>query len=1025
MKYLRIGWVLITAIMFFPAMLRAQSNTEIVVKAIVYGSGKTPLEGALIRSVEDDENEAATDEKGAFEIKVPFNSEIAVSAVGYKTQHVKATSGLTEIILTAVDIVSNANVLFRIINQKDLLGGVNVVDVKELIKKNYTTGSLEGMEALVPGYNGNSMWGMGSYFTLVDGIPRDANNVLPTEIDQITFLKSAAAVVLYGTQAAKGAILITTKRGEANNRQTNVTFNTGINIAKRFPEYLGSAEYMTLYNEARSNDGLAPLFTDTEIYNFASGKNPYRYPNLNFYSPQYIKRSSHRHDITAEISGGNERARYYTNINYYTTGTMLNFGEGKNNDRTNRFSVRGNIDVTINPFIYSKIDMQATFYDDSSPNSNFWSDAATVRPNRFAPLIPLSYIEEKDMSSWGLLNNSNYIIDGKYFLGGTQLEQTNSFAAMYAGAYNQFISRQFQFNPSVGADLRNVAKGLKFQTDFAIDYRSSYTQSYNNTYGVFSPGGTNVAGNPIPGWYTSEGKDYITMLTQYGQDVANGVQNISGTVYRQTLALSSYLSYDNVIAKDHHFTGLLVANGFQQTTSAEYHAQGSVNMGLQLGYVFRDKYMFDFSGALVHSAKLPDGKRKAFNPTVSLGWRLSKEKFLSASSIVNDLKFVASAGIINTDIDIADYYMYLGYYRLDDDGPWWGWDGGGYSGRITESRGGSNPEMTFPKRYNLTAGFEGLFFENALGLEANFFTNRMTDILVNASTMASVVNPSWFNAGNSIFGANVNRDIEHRSGFDFAARFNKKLNEVKLTLGVTGTYYVTKSVKKTEIQNEDYLYRQGKILDGIWGYENLGFFKDQDDINNSPVHSLGVTVKPGDLKYKDQNGDGIINVNDQVLLGKGGWYGAPFNIGMHLTAQWKKLTVFALGLGRFGADAVKNGSYFWIGGEDKYSEVVRNRWTPETAANATYPRLTTQSKAHNFVTSDFWMYKSNRFDLTKIQVTYDLSGFIRQSSFIKDLNIYLSGANLLTLSKERELMERNIGSAPQVRFYNFGIRALF
>jgi len=1024
MKYLRIGWVLITALALFPIMLNAQATSEVTIKAVVYGSGKVPLQGALISSVDDDDNEVTTDEKGIFEIKVPYNTELGVAAVGYKTRYVKAGPGLTEIELTSSDVINDVNVLFRVKAQKDLIGGVNAVDMKELIKKNYTTYSLDHMDALVPGFNGNSMWGMGSYFTLIDGVPRDANNVLPTEIDQITFLKSAAAVVLYGTQAAKGAILITTKRGEANNRQTNVTLNTGVNVAKSFPEYLGSAEYMTLYNEARRNDGLAELFTPTEIYNFSSGKNSYRYPNLNFYAPEYVTRSFNRHDVTAEISGGNERARYYTNINYYTAGSMLNFGEGKKNDRTNRFSVRGNIDITINPFIYSKIDMQATFYDDRSPNSNFWADAATVRPNRFSPLIPLSYIEENDLASWGLLKNSNYLIDGKYFLGGTQLEQTNSFAAMYAGAYNQFVSRQFQFNPSVGADLRNIIKGLKFQTDMAIDYRTSYSQSYNNTYAVFSPGGTGASGT-LPGWYTYEGKDYITMLTQYGQDVANGVQNVSGTVYRQTLALSSYFNYDNVVAGDHHITGLLVANGFQQTTSGQYHALGSVNLGLQLGYIFRDKYMFDFSGALVHSAKLPEGKRKAFNPTLSLGWRLSKEEFLKSSSVIDDLKLVASAGYINSDIDIANYFMYMGYYRLDDNGPWWGWDGGGYSGRITEARGGSNPQMTFPKRYNLTAGFEGSFFRQLLKLEASYFTNRMTDILVNAATMAAVVNPNWFNAGNSVFGANVNRDIESRSGFDFGATFKKRLGEVNMTLGLNGTYYVTKAVKRTEIQNEDYLYRQGQILDGIWGYENAGFFKDQEDIKNSPVHSLGVTVKPGDLKYKDQNGDGIINVNDQVLLGKGGWYGAPFNLGMHFTAQWKKLTFFALGTGRYGADGVKNGSYFWVGGEDKYSKVVRGRWTPETADVATYPRLTTQSKAHNFVTSDFWMYKANRFDLAKVQVTYDLSSAIKKSNFMKELNVYLSGANLLTIAKERELMEMNVGGTPQTRFYNFGVRALF
>ncbi|MGC4232837.1 MAG: SusC/RagA family TonB-linked outer membrane protein [Niabella sp.] len=1020
MKYLKIGWILLMALAVCPCVLKAQQATEVTVKAVVYGVDRAPVSGALVSSVEDEDNEVATNDLGEFSIVVPFNSELGITAVGYKTRYVTASADLTEIILTPHNEANTINILFRKREKKDIIEGVEAVDIKELMKKNYNTYSLDGLDAMVPGYNGNSMWGMGSYLTLIDGIPRDANNVLPTEIDQVTFLKSAAAVALYGTQAAKGVVLITTKRGEANNRQTNVTVNSGINVAKSFPKYLGSAEYMTLYNEARRNDGIAELYSATEIYNYASGQNPYRYPNLDFYASEYIKKTNSRHDVTAEISGGNERARYYTNINYYTGGSLLNFGEGLKNDRTDRFSVRGNIDITINPFIYSKIDAQATFYDDRSPNSNFWSSAATLRPNRVAPLIPLSYIEENDIPSRTLLNNSNYIIDGKYFLGGTQLEQTNPIAAMYAGGYSSFVSRQFQFNTSVGADLRSVLKGLKFQTDFGIDYRTSYSQSYNNTYAVFAPGATGV-----PGWYTYEGKDYITMLTKYGEDAASGVQNVSGTTYRQTLALSSYFSYDNIFAGDHHLTGLLVANGFQQTTSGVYHALGSVNLGLQLGYIYRDKYMFDFTGALPHSAKLPEGKRKAFSPTVSLGWRISKENFMqSASSVIDDLKFYASAGYLNTDLDIANYYMYMGYYRLDDNGPWWGWDGGGYSGRITEARGGSNPEMTYPKRENLTIGFEGSFFKRALQLQAGYFTNRMTDMLVSAQSLAAVVDPNWFVAGNSIFGANVNRDIEGRTGIDFGATINKKISQANVALGITGTYYTTKAIKRTEIWNESYLYRQGGILDGIWGYESLGFFQSQDEINNAPQQFIGA-LKPGDIRYKDQNGDGIINTDDQVLLGKGGWYGAPLTLGTHLTVQWKKLTLFALGIGRFGADAVKNSSYFWIGGEDKYSVVVRDRWTPETAATATYPRLTTQSKANNFVTSDFWMYKANRYDLAKVQLTYDLTSVVKHGNFVKELGLYVSGANLLTISKEREIMEMSIGSAPQTRFYNLGIKALF
>jgi TonB-dependent SusC/RagA subfamily outer membrane receptor len=210
----------------------------------------------------------------------------------------------------------------------------------DLIEKNYTTYSLDNMGGLVGGWAGNSIWGMDEYLVLVDGVPRDANNVMPTEIEQITFLKSAASVVLYGSRAAKGVVYITTKRGKAQPLKVNVRANTGFHVSKRYPKYLGSAEYMTLYNEARINDGLAAQYSDEDIYNFASGSNPYRYPDVDFYSSDHLKKAYNRTDVTAELTGGNAQSRFYTNIGYQRQGDVFNFGEAKNN-YSDRLNIRG------------------------------------------------------------------------------------------------------------------------------------------------------------------------------------------------------------------------------------------------------------------------------------------------------------------------------------------------------------------------------------------------------------------------------------------------------------------------------------------------------------------------------------------------------------------------------------------------------------------------------------------------------------------------------------------------------------
>ena len=235
--------------------------------------------------------------------------------------------------------------------------------MEELSKKDYTMSSLEDMNALVGGWNGGNLWGMDNDrldtndnsnlpLVIIDGVKRPSNNVLPSEIEQITFLKGAQAVVLYGAKGAKGAILITTKRGKVDGLQIQANANTGFHVAKEFPEYLGSAEYMTLYNEACLNDQLATgaKYSQQDIYNHASGLNPYRYPNVNYYSDEYIRKMYNRSEGTLEIQGGGQRAHFYTNINYYRFEDLINFGNAKDN-YTDRFSVRGNVDLVVNKVI--------------------------------------------------------------------------------------------------------------------------------------------------------------------------------------------------------------------------------------------------------------------------------------------------------------------------------------------------------------------------------------------------------------------------------------------------------------------------------------------------------------------------------------------------------------------------------------------------------------------------------------------------------------------------------------------------
>lgn len=903
---------------------------------------------------------------------------------------------------------AEVQVAFRKVNKSDLAGAVSHVNIRDLMNRNYMTYSLENMEAWLPGYNGNSSWGMDSYLLLIDGVPREAGNVLPTEIEQISVLKGVNAVALYGSRAAQGVIYITTKRGAAQKQQVSIRANAGMNVPKRYPQYLGSAEYMTLYNEARKNDGLPELYSQETIYHHASGDNPYRYPNVDYYSSEYLKKWYGRYDATAEISGGNDKARYYTNIGFQTTSSLLNFGEAIKNNGSGRVNVRGNIDINLSDYISCNVDATGIFYTGRGVNTDYWANAATLRPYRFSPLIPLSMIEADDETSQLLVKNSNNIIDGQYLLGGSQLDQTNPFAAIYAGGNNRYNSRQFQFNTGVNANLGNVLKGLSFRTTFAVDYNSSYNLAFSNSYAVYAPV-----------WNNYNGDDLISSLTRYGQDAKSGIQTASNNWYRQTIAATGQFNYANTFGGVHHVTGIFLVNGFQQSESQVYHKISNANLGLQLGYNYRQRYYVDFSGALIHSARLPEANRRAFSPTVSVAWRLSSEPFLSGSSIIDDLKLTASAGILHTDLSIASYYLYQGYYT--GQGSWYGWkDGTGI--QATEYRRDNNPDMRFPKRKELSVGVEGAFLKRQITLEGNFFINKISGNILQPDALY----PSYFTTGwpVSSFVPYQNYNDDKRLGFDFGATVNSQIRKLKLILGIAGTYYKTTATRRAELYEDDYQYRQGRPLDAIWGLESLGFFRDQADISQSASQTFG-QVKPGDIRYKDQNGDGVIDTRDEVYLGRGGWFGAPLTLGVHVTATWKQFTFFALGTGRYGAYAMKNNSYFWIDGEDKYSKVVRGRWTEATQQSATYPRLTTLNSDNNFRASDFWLYKTNRFDLAKVQVSYDLSPVISKQKLVKELGVYISGFNLLTVSPEREVMEMNIGGAPQTRLYNLGVKALF
>ena len=953
----------------------------------------------------------------------------------------------TEDVQDSVYMVKTA---FRSVAEGDLLGGVSYVNIEEMLKKNYTTYSLDHMESLVSGWNGKSIWGNDEgvehdsgqgYLVLVDGIPRDANNVQPSEIAQITFLKGANAVVLYGSRASKGVILITTKRGEAREKlKIDLNINTGFDVIKELPEYLNAADYMEWYNQAQRNDWYEDWGVDyteadfeynkdpMEIENTRNGVNPYRYVDIDYYSSDYIRKVKNRSEAVLELSGGNNRARLYGNINAYTQNDFVKLADAKKT-RINRLSVRGNIDIDFNDYINGHINANATFYDSkhrqysSKPEDNmtYWRMASTGRPNfpnHAAPLIPLDKVAD-DAEGKEKLENTSNIFDG-CFLGGTSSDRTNVFSQIYAGGELKWTSRQFQFDGGLDFNLGKLLEGLSLKTNFGMDFKASYNTRFDPSYATFQP--------------TWGDDQMIHKITQNGTDEVTGQKKLWGTKDTRTLALSFQFDYNQSFG-DHNVSAILLGNGFQQTLDGEYHNTTNANLGFDLSYNFAHRYYLQFSAAEVHSSKLAPGHRNAFSPSLTLGWNLARESFFE-DLFFDDLLVSASVSQLNEDMDVtmmrwdnnsnrwvADrYYLYRGTWEPDDYGGI-NYGDAKYRNPIIRPTRGDNAKLEMIKRKELSVNLKASMFDRFVTADFTYFANRWEGYLVNTSE-------DWPSHMQK-FISYSNNDINSRNGFDFAVNFNKDINEVGVSLGVVGTYYDTKVVKKEQStldkENQSQLDREGKPIDGIWGYKAIGIFQSVAEIENAPAQQLG-KVRPGDLRYADLShngvGDTLINTDDMVYLGKEGRFGAPFTMGVNLTVKYKNFTFYALGSAKAGAYARKNNSYYQPKSSDKYSVLVKDTWT-EQNRDAKYPALTTSSGDNNYRESDFWLYKDNAFKLTKIQVTYDLPSELLGDSFVKGVSAFVSGKDLLTISKERKVMETSIASDPQTRFFQVGVKATF
>jgi len=965
-----------------------------------------------------------TETDGSFTIAMPLSEIAVIEAPEFETVRLdgaalKANNSLV-LIKKAYGLKSSdkINVPFGTLYSRQLTGAATVINVRETMKydkSEYVKGVVNGR---VPGFYGNVnsrtntnvysgiLNEGGNTVTVVDGIPRVGYNLNLSEIETITVLKDISTRALYGAQALDAVILITTKRGEANKREMSFSVERGIADPIALPNFMNAADYMTYYNQALKNDGLSEKYSADAIAKTRSGEDPLRYPDADYYNSTYLKNLGSFTNVVGEVSGGNSNAQYYLNMGWKNnTDLMKKLWNEKYTDGTNTFNVRGNVDYQINRFMKMKID-GVVFYENSNTprfnpigttEQNFYMRASSFLPNYYPVLIDASLLTPDQQGAAKL-------IDGKYVLGGTSEYQTNIYGELATNGYYTETTRILQNNTSLDFDLKGITEGLTAKAYLTFDMNNNFAKSLARTYAVYQPTYTTPVGQ------TAE----VLSFTKYGVDKPAETPSVSNVGFYRRVAVSGQVNYDREFNNIHKINATGVAYTDFQTLSGRLQDEKSVNIGVRANYMLKDKYIAELSVVTSGSPKFDENKWGT-SPSFGLGWVVSEESFLKGNEMINYLKLRANAGTLKTD-QYSAYRQYMSYYTGGANADYYNYGFGAFRNYQRTINAG-NPNISWTEKKEMSLGFESVLLKGKMQLEATYFNNTLSGIPQQLTNiLPGYVEKTWDNYGEY-----------NDKGVEWGLKYNINLGKALLTLGHNAVYSTPTRVQDNVTDYaEPWRKRTGIDADAIFGLEDNGFYAASDFSNGKlnsglPVPIFG-EVKPGDIKYIDQNKDGFISEKDEKMIGNSS---ARLQYGLNINLKVSNFELFVLGTGQNGAERIYSKSYYWVYGDRKYSEIVRNSWTEATAATADYPRLSTKNSPNNFRNSTFWLEKDNFFTIHTAQLTYNMPFTAAQKAAMKTMQLYVRGTNLLTISENKERRELNTDSQPQMRYYSIGVVASF
>lgn len=967
-----------------------------------------PVAGALVSVEENPLVRVATDKNGRFEITAVKGSRLKVQTGDDAMKVVKIENGSE---LTVVMDYSSEKVNYGFGLQQtnaESTGAVSTVYAENIDKSsafsigNSLYGNVLGLTTMqstgvvweqmpsmyirgLKTLNGNN-----GILLVVDGLERDNNwqalkYITPEEVESVSVLRDAAALALYGYRGVNGVVNIVTKRGKYDTREINFSYDHAFNYMTRKPELADAYTYASALNEALTNDGKQVRYSQNELNAFKNGTSPYLYPNVNWWEEVFRDRGAS--DIaTLSFRGGSTKMRYYTMMNLQNNrGFIKNFDTNADYSTQEKYSkanFRTNLDIDLSP----KTKMQANIMG----ILNEFSRPGMGSDNLISKLYQLPSAAFPIRTESGLWGGNT-----------TWGENWNPVALTEGRAYSKGHTRGLYADMSLRQDLSSLTKGLGASVRIGYDNLASYWENHTKgyKYGMASvaswENGLPIAGEEITGGKDTEMSGDSKLDWQYR--AFNFQMNVDwqrqfGVHSLYSMLLYTY-KYDN-------------AKGINNT----FYRQ---NAGWYTHYGFKNRYFADFTLMASASNLLAPDHRWNVSPTVGLAWLISNEKFMQSQNVVDFLKLRASFGMLNTDNIPGNGYWNETVgggngYPINNN---FGGDGGWHEGRLASVNG------TTEKAYKYNAGVDATLFKG-LTLTVDGFYERRSDIWVSSDGQNSAV------LGAS--GSYVNAGSVDSWGTEIGANYYKKMGNVELNLGGTFTYNRSKIIEMLEEPAAyDYTRSTGNPVGQIFGLQAIGYFVDQADIDNSLPQQFG-PVKAGDIKYKDMNGDKVINSDDRVAMGYNStcpeiYY--SFSLGL----EWKGLGFSAQFQGVGNYTAILSGTYYHplVDNTTISNYVYRNRWTPETP-NARFPRLTTETVDNNLQTSSLWLADRSFLKLRNCEVYYKLPSSWLNRFWVKNAKVYVRGVDLLCFDSIDQLdPEAMNNSYPATRSIHVGLSVGF